>query len=189
MASVRSVGWNLGTFRELGSGIGDAVGSARDAATGQGYSGISDRTAYVIALPLMTGIYGAITQYLYNGEAPRDLKDLFFPRTGRLRPDGSDDRVSLPTYMKDVYAYGEDAPNFAKYGGSPLNTIGNKLHPLIATIARMLHNQDFFGGAIRNPADPVVRQVMDEAAYLMQQLEPFSLRNYQRQARRYGNDG
>jgi hypothetical protein len=181
MATVRSVGWNLGTFRELGGGVLDVKNIGRD-------KGFSDRTAYVVALPLITGIYGAIMNYAYTGEAPQSLKDVFYPRTGKLRPDGSEDRVSLPTYMKDVFAYGEDAHNFAAYGGDPTQTIKNKLHPLIAMVSQMLNNKDFFGGAIRNPADKAVEQIADEVAFLIQQIEPFSYRNYIQQAKAKGEE-
>lgn len=181
MASVRSVGWNLGTFREIGGGLLDIKNIAKD-------KGFSDRTAYVIALPALAAVYGSVMHYLYNGQPPEDLKDAFYPRTGRLRPDGSEDRVSLPTYMKDVFAYGEDATNFVKYGSDPTQTLKNKANPLISTVSQMLNNQDFFGAAIRNPADPATKQIMDEAAYILQQVEPFSLRNYQQQAKLKGEE-
>ena len=181
MATVRSVGWNLGTFRELGGGVLDIKDLARD-------KQFSDRTAYVVALPLVAAIYGAITQYAYTGQGPDSIKDCFFPRTGKIRPDGSEDRVSLPTYMKDVFAYGEDASNFAKYGADPTQTLKNKANPLISTISQMLNNQDYFGGAIRNPADSAMEQVMDEVGHILQQVEPFSYRNYMQQAKAAGED-
>lgn len=181
MASVRSVGWNLGTFRELGGGVLDIKDIARD-------KGFSDRTAYVVALPLVAAIYGSVMHYAYNGTGPETLKDAFYPRTGQTRPDGSPDRVSLPTYMKDVFGYGEDLANFAKYGSDPTQTLKNKAHPLISTISQMLNNQDYFGGAIRNPADSATKQIMDEAAYLIQQIEPFSMRNYMQQAKQKGEE-
>ncbi len=143
MATVRSVGWNLGTIRELGGGLLDM----KDAVKGKG---LSDRAAYVIGLPILAGVYGAITQALYTHKAPDSLEDLYFPKTGRTRPDGSADRVSLPTYMKDVAAYAKDAKGFVKYGSDPLQTLENKTHPLLSTVSQMLHNQDFFGAAIRN---------------------------------------
>jgi hypothetical protein len=180
MATVRSVGWNLGTFRELGGGALDMAKVAE--------KGLTDRAAYVLALPFMAAAYGALTQYLYTGQAPRELKDYFFPRTGRIRPDGTEDRVSLPTYMKDVYAYGEDIHNAVAYGGDPTQTIKNKANPLISMVSQMLNNQDYFGGAIRNPADPAVQQLAQEASFLVDEVEPFSLRNYQQQAKEKGED-
>ena len=175
MLSMRSVGWNLGTFRELGGGIAD---------TGKilANKGLTDRTAYVVALPFMTGVLGSVLNYLYTGEAPKDSKDMIFPRTGRKRPDGSDDRLSLPSYMKDVYEYRNDLSGWRKYGSDPFRTVENKLHPLVSTMFQMMKNQDFYGGQIRNPQAPVVEQFQDEVNYLVKQIEPFSLRNYQQQA-------
>jgi hypothetical protein len=182
MATVRSVGWNVGTFRELGGGVADFSKVAKN-------KELTDRSAYVLALPLLAGVYGAITQYLYTGEGPRDIKDLYFPRTGKTRPDGSEDRVSLPTYMKDVYAYKTDATNFIKYGDNPTKTIGNKLHPALATMSQMLNDEDFFGGAIRSPGDPAVQQMKDYATYLENQVLPFSVRNFDQQRKMSGEEG
>jgi hypothetical protein len=177
MIGVRSVGWNLGTIRELGGGVKDML-NVKDLASGKG---ISDRTAYLLAMPMVAAIVGAVTQYAYTGKGPQEAKDYFFPKTGRTRADGSPDRVSPPSYMKDVAAYAKDVTGFVKYGSDPFQTFENKLHPLLSTIAQMAHNEDFFGAAIRNPADSGVRQLQDEAEYLLKQVEPFSVRNYQQQ--------
>jgi hypothetical protein len=176
MASVRSVGWNLGTFREL-------LGGAKDIKDIYRNKGLTDRTSYIIALPFMTSVIGSTLNYLYTGEGPRDMKDSFFPRTGRTRPDGSEDRLSLPSYMKDVYEYYHDLSGFAKYGSNPTNTLQNKMHPLLSLISQMINNKDFFGATIRNPTSPVVMQIQDEANYIVKQLAPFSLRNYQQQSK------
>ncbi len=175
MASVRSVGWNLGTFRELGGGAADIRKILAN-------KGLTDRTAYIIALPFMTSVIGSVLTYLYTGEQPRDLKDRFFPRTGKIRPDGSEDRLSLPSYMKDVYEYYHDLAGFGKYGSDPTRTLQNKMHPLISTIGQMISNKDFFGANIRNPTSPLVAQLIDEGRYLFKQIQPFSVRNYLQQA-------
>jgi hypothetical protein len=181
MATVRSVGWNLGTFRELGGGVMDIKNVARD-------KGFSSRTAYVVALPMMAATYGSILYYLYNGKAPEDLKDAFYPKTGKLRPDGTEDRVSLPTYMKDVFAYGEDLSNFSKYGTDPTQTLKNKANPMLSTISQMLNNEDFFGASIRNPTSPATQKIADEAGYLVKQFLPFSFRNYEQQSKAAGKE-
>lgn len=181
MVGVRSVGWNLGTFRELGGGLLDLknIRANRE---------LSSRTGYVIALPFVTAVMGSMIGYMYTGQGPDELKDYFFPKTGRLRPDGTEDRVSLPSYMKDVYAYGHDIAGLGKYGSDPTKTLQNKLHPLLGIIAQMVSNKDFFGGAIRSPGDPVVQQLTDEANYLIDQMTPFGLRNYQQQAKVKGEE-
>jgi hypothetical protein len=169
MVSTRSVGWNLGTFREIGGGINDIAKNGM-------LDGLSDRSAYVFGLAFVTSIVGALTQYL------------FFPRTGKVRPDGSLDRLSLPSYMKDIAEYGHDIRGFIKYGDNPLNTIQNKMHPLLSTVAQLVTNKDFFGGAIRSPGDTGMQQAKDVGKYLGNQVMPFGIRNYEQQAKLKGEE-
>ncbi len=172
MLSVRSVGWNLGTFRELGGGILDLKDVIKN-------KGLSDRSAYVIALPFVTGVLGSVINYLYTGQAPRDFKDMIFPRTGRIRPDGTEDRLSLPSYMKDLYEYAHD----------PVGTLKNKANPLPTTVGQMLENKDFFGAQIRNPQAPFVRQMAEEATFLSKQMTPFGVRNFAQQQKAKNKSG
>jgi hypothetical protein len=175
MAVTRSVGWNLGTVRELGGGVLDA----KDIFTNKQ---MSPRTAYVFALPFTAAIIGSVIQYLYTGKGPDDLKDCFFPRDGGVESDGkTPTRKSLPSYVKDVMEYGHDIAGFVKYGTDPLHTVENKLSPAISTISQMLKNKDYYDAAIRNPSDTAVRQVVEEGKFLLKNLEPFSVRNYQNQ--------
>jgi hypothetical protein len=181
MASVRSVGWNVGTLRELGGGIGDAVGLPRAlahrAASRAGLPGewsganepatLTHRTAYVMALPMTVGLAGAVINYLYTGEPPKELKDYFYPRTGRKNQDGTDERIQLPSYMRDV----------GDYGRHPVQTMVNKLHPLAGVLRDMLANADFYGHEIHNPDDPMVQQAMQQAEYVAAQFQPFGVRN------------
>jgi hypothetical protein len=166
LASVRSLGWNLGTIRELGGGVKDVLDIK---VSRSGGIEISPRTAYVVALPAVVALYGAMYQYVKTGQGPQELRDYFFPRTGRNLPDGRDERVSIPSYVKDVYAY-------AKH---PLTTIGHKVHPIISAVAQMLENQDYYGVMIRNPQDPPVKQAQDVMQYIATQFIPFSVRGAQ----------
>jgi len=161
LVAVRSLGWNLGTIRELGGGILD---SRKIITEGR----LTPRLAYTITLPIVTGMIGGIVQYAMSGKKPDELKDYFFPQTGRVLPDGSPERLSFPSYMKDVFAYAHD----------PLATIGHKIHPLAAIMIDMFNNKDFYGVEIRNIDDPLVKQVSDEMKYILKSFEPFSVRNY-----------
>ena len=186
MASVRSVGWNLGTIRELGGGIGDIAGNATKALTGKAAEAeLTHRAAYVMALPLTVGLYGAVYQLLRTGEPPTEFKDYFFPKTGEVDADGQPERVQLPSYMKDMFAY----------AGALWETIKHKVSPALSAVYEMLQNENYYGDEIRNPNDPLVRQVAQEAKYVGEQLLPFSLTNALEQttrgdksvATRYGN--
>ncbi len=166
LASVRSLGWNLGTVRELGGGVKDLLDIKASKAGGLQ---ISPRTAYVAALPAVVALYGAMYQYIKTGTGPQEFRDYFFPKTGRKNPDGRDERVSIPSYIKDIYAY-------AKH---PLTTIGHKVHPILSGIAQMLENKDYYGVQIRNPQDPKVKQATDFMQYVGTQFIPFSVRGAQ----------
>lgn len=156
MASVRSVGWNLGTIREIGGGIGDAA---------QGK--LTHRSAYIAALPITVGLAGAVTQYLYTGRGPQTLKDYFYPQTGTLDADGNPNRVQLPSYMKDVAAYKK----------APWQTVKHKINPSLSVLTDMLNNEDFYGDKIYNEEDPLVNRLAQSAKFFGAQFMPFALGN------------
>ena len=170
MASVRSLGWNLGDIRELGGAGVDTLKAVKNLATGKSAE-FSYKMDYALALPLVVGSLGALTNYLMTGEAPQDLKDLFAPRTGRLDPNGNPERVWLPSYVKDIYHMSVE----------PIKTIEAKLHPMLNAMAEMWQNHDYYRTKIRNEDDPIVQQVLDSAKHMGQTFEPFALRNIQRE--------
>jgi len=172
MASVRSVGWNGGTLRELGGGVADLVTSRSRMARGEAF--MTHKLAYTISLPIMAGMMGAITTYLYTGKGPDTLEDYYHPKTGRKNDNGDDERVNLPSYMKDVFAYKRH----------PWQTVKNKMHPMIGIVADMLDNKDFFGDMIRNPDDPLVVQMQQEAAFVARAVEPYGISNMREQRQR-----
>jgi hypothetical protein len=171
MASTRSVGWNLGTWRELGGAAVDAGKYAGKVLKNRSLSsdktgGITYRMSYAIALPVTVGMFGAIVQYLYTGQGPNDMKDLFYPRTGTLDKNGRPQRIELPSYMKDLAAYYDH----------PGRTLENKLHPMLSSIADMLHNKDYYGKEIYHKDDDAGKKAIDIMSYLAQQFVPFSVR-------------
>jgi len=172
MASVRSLGWNLGSIREIGGGAMDMVKMSNDAVRHRPVR-LGPRAAYVMALPIVAGWAGAVLNYVSTGEVPKDPRDYFFPRTGKVDEQGRPERVQLATYMKDVFAVKRDV----------IGTIGHKLHPLAAAVVAMLNNQDYYGTEIRHADDPVVKQVLQEMKYVGEQFLPFSIRNFQQRRR------
>ncbi|MHB8483273.1 MAG: hypothetical protein ACYDBV_11170, partial [Nitrospiria bacterium] len=164
MGTVRSVGWNLGDLREIGGAPVDLGKQTVGAIKGEGFR-VTPKMAYVLALPIISGMVGAITNYLYTGEPPKELKDYYFPRTGKKNPDGTPERISIPGYMRDVFAYGI----------KPMETVSSKLHPLVSDIIQMLNNKDYYGYEIVNPDDPLVQKVGEWADYIGKSSLPFSI--------------
>ncbi len=167
MASTRSLGWNLGTFRELGGGIRGLVAEPIKGVFGKG-ARLTPKMAYTLALPYVVGTWGAAIYYLYNGRAPQTLLDYYFVPTRKTKPDGTQERIAIPSYMKDVIAYWKEG--VAK-------VITNKIHPEVAALIDMLQNQDYYGTEIRNANDPLVKQFADLVKYQVQQFVPFTVRN------------
>lgn len=175
-ASVRSVGWNWGTWREIGGGATD-IGRLGKEWTATGKKPLlSARTEYAIALPITIGTLGALTTMLMTGKPPQTLKDYFYPPTGDTDPDGNPIRIQLPSYMKDVVAYGTH----------PVRTLQHKVNPLLGMVTDMLQNEDFYGDKIVNPDDPAWQQFQQLATYGIEQATPFAIRNYQQQKQQGG---
>jgi hypothetical protein len=186
MASVRSLGWNLGTLFEIGGGLKD-YGNwiAQKTGTQQFLSkyikGLTPtqkaeftyRMAYVTALPIVAGMAGTMYQKISTGQSPQELKDLYFPKTGGLDKEGNPSRVALPFYMKDIY----------HYWVSPFKTLKNKLSPVNNIVMDMLSNKDFYNVEIRHPDDKYYQQGLEVAKYLGKQFIPFSFTNQKRDTR------
>jgi len=168
MLVIRSVGWNLGSWREFG-------GAALDIATTQsrverGDKIFSHKMAYTVGAVITYAILGSIIMYSLTGKPPQELKDYFFPKTGNKNADGSDERLSLPTYAKDWWAY----------FNQPVQTIKNKAHPLPFLITDLVRNKDFFNTQIRDPKDPMLNQMYDMAKYIKDESTSFSYKNFQK---------
>lgn len=179
MFSVRSVGWNLGTFREIGGGITDATKVPIDLLRGQGLNW-SHRSSYVVALPVMVGMLGAVTQYLYTGKGPEEVKDYFFPRTGNLDERGNPERVNLPSYIKDLYHY-RDA---YKLGPQTRKTLASKLHPAVAIISNIINNEDYFGTEVHHWDDSWAKQAGQVGKFAAKSALPFGIQNFMKEKER-----
>lgn len=163
MGSFRTVGWNVGDIRELGGGALDALKSLKGAPRARRFE-ISHRLSYLLALPLVIGLYGAITNYLLTGEAPEDLKTMYYPH------DGEGGRVSMPSYIKEVMSLWHDPTGWAK----------GKVHPLFTLILDMLSNRDYFNRPIAKPDDPLMEQLLELAKYPLSVSTPISVQGLQR---------
>ncbi|MBM3745048.1 MAG: hypothetical protein FJW34_04565 [Acidobacteria bacterium] len=205
MVTVQSLGWNLGTFREIGGGYGDvirlgvragkrAIGAVRG---GPGPGGtpppptppggeppppptpekpieFTHRMGYTIGLVLFTGFVGGLVTYLRTGKAPEDHRDWFFPRTGTINPDGTIERVNLPTYLKDQFHWYDH----------PIQAARNKLNPAVRVTAELLANEDFWGTLIRDPHDPAYKQVLESLVHALEGATPISVQAWRQETKR-----
>jgi hypothetical protein len=159
---TRSPGWNIGTIRELGGGIKD-MGNLKQLFSGKG---ISDRSAYTLALPVVVGMLGASYQLIHTGQGPQEIKDYFYPKTGQTDPKtGNPERVSFPTYAKDVYSFMTN----------PLQTVANKLSPIASIGSQVINNKDYYGNSITDPYANKLSQAGQMGKYIATAVSPFAL--------------
>jgi soluble lytic murein transglycosylase-like protein len=162
---MRSVGWNYGTWAELGGAPVDLL--AAKSRMGRGENLVSHKMAYAIAMPVTVALYGAIAQYVMTGQGPQEWKDYFYPRTGQLDANGRPQRVSLPSYIKDLY----------HLWNAPGQTVLDKLNPLWSIAADLYNNRDFYGTRIENQDDPWYMRRAQDVEYLAKSIVPFGIRN------------
>ena len=173
MVATRSVGWNLGTDRELGGAGIDTTTAVRQLAHGKAPE-VTHRMAYAAALVWRVGLIGALMTYLYTGRGPRSMLDYVAPPTGRKDDKGNEARVQIASYMKDLVAYYHH----------PVETVLHKVHPLIAVVTDIYRNKDYYGTEIHHPDDPVTKQAKQVSEYLAKQYVPFSVRNLMKERER-----
>lgn len=163
---MRSPGWNIGTVREVGGGAKDLLSPSKLKTLATG-GGLSERSAYTLSLAAGTALIGTAMSYLYTGKAPSSPIDYFYPKTGKTDKNGNNERVSLPTYAKDIFAFVHN----------PAQTVGNKLSPVLSAGKQLATNKDYFGNEIRNPEDSLGTQAKQTAGFISKNALPFSLTN------------
>jgi hypothetical protein len=175
-ALIRAPGWTGGTVLEVGGGLKDIAGYARDLAKGKKPE-MSDRAAYTLSMLVTTAVANATLTALFTGEPPKDWKDLVAFRTGNRDEHGNPERFMLPTYMKDVYAYAQ----------KPGTTLLHKTHPLLSLISDVAQNRDYYGTEIRHPGDNPVMQLAEVAGFTARAFVPFWMKGVAKEHERGGS--
>lgn len=161
----RSLGWNLGSVRELGGGAKDIATAPWRLKSGDRL--ITHRVAYAAALPLQTALVGSMLYYLYNGKPAPTLKDALQPKVGK-------ERWQIASYMRDVTplvgAAKEGVPGISH---EVRKRVVSKLNPVFASTNEFLSNEDYWG----NPIYGDSKKAIGATNWLINQFTPFSFRD------------
>jgi hypothetical protein len=172
MASVRSLGWNIGTVREIGGALTDIATMHKRFKGGELTDPVlTNKMAYTAGLVMTVGTLGAVSQYLMTGEGPKETMDYFYPKTGHQDVDGTMERLSFPSYIKDIAS--------VRYQGV-IRTAQHKVHPMLTLLYELLNNRDWRDRAIRDTRDPLLDQGLDAAKYVFRQFVPMGIADYMR---------
>jgi len=170
--TTRSTGWTGGTIRAAVTGAKD-LGGLRDGL-------LSYRSARLPSLLMGTAISGAILHRILTGKNPQDLKDYFYPKTGRLNADGTDERISPPGEFNDYANYGHDLYRAGNEMDPRrlLDTLGNKESPIVGLLSSMVMNHDYNGVEIAHPDDNPGNKALSMGEFAAKQAMPFTLANF-----------
>lgn len=150
-----SVGWNVGTIREVAGGskdLAEMISKGKE---------MSPRVQYIIGLPLIHMLNASVYQYLKSGQLPSQPQDLINPKTGGVSPyGGAPERANIPDNLKDVI-------NWQKH---PLQEGANKLAPIWPIIGEMATGTDWRG-------DPIAYQYMQNAPGFVKGWAEWMLKN------------
>lgn len=161
----RAPGWNFGYGKAGVQGLAD-IARGRFTPAAQ----------FVVGTALATAAGAEIYQFLHTGKHVENVTDILFPRNGKLDQEGNELRIRFPGPLKDAWGLSNDL----------VGTVFNKMSPGLNILWRAFApenfggNKDFFGDYIRNRADPWPEQGQQLLTWLVGELTPFSLQQYQR---------
>jgi len=162
MISVRSLGWNIGTVRELGGGFKDFAQQAANVAAGQSRKRPLESTMQSPCRLWWLGL--ALWRCTSLLVTHKRTEDYFYPQNGKNDQDGNPARWALPTYVKDVVGFSH----------APVQTVMNKFHPIFHAMAEMICQQKIFTAIkFATKDDPAVVQVKDIVEYIAKTFIPF----------------
>jgi hypothetical protein len=158
---VRAVGWDFGTFRQGAGALRDVVRGTSNVLKGAKIRDqVTSRMAFTLALPMVVGAIGGVMHKLITGQNPRTPADLFFP-------GNKGDKFSIPSYMKDFYAFSDH----------PATTLVHKMHPMMSQMVDLYNNSDFYGTEIHDPAQSWPIQRLQDLKYLATSAEPIAMQS------------
>jgi len=181
-----SMGWNLGTIREFGGAGIDVTKFLVGKSIGIKPNILSDRILYSLIYASLFGTMGGMITYLNTGKAPEKVIDYYYPKTGFVNPDGTEERLQMPTMLKEFMSSSEA---FRKYNifKAPLVYGSHKLNPKFHMFYDLVENKDFYGTDIRDINSPIYEQAKQVTKYLSEQgLTPISISSAMRHYERTG---
>jgi hypothetical protein len=188
--AVMSPGWQIGTVRTIGGGVADVrhlvqggpkIYGALDKAgtiTDAELNRLTGRTAYLAGMHATIIGLAVGTSYALTGQGPSDTRDYFTIRTGRKNPDGTDERLSIPSYLRDeseLMAGGHVVKNV-------LTMAKNKMNPIFRVMGDLATNKDYAGNHVYNADADSSVQAKQIGEYLAKAAVPFSVTGAERSA-------
>jgi hypothetical protein len=167
----RSVTWKLGSLRGMGSAVwnqgrilAEATALIKDAEGQRGFKRpkLDPSAAWMLGVLSTTATLSTIIQKSLTGQWPQQPIDFMFPKDGTKDKNGNDNRVSLPTYLRDAFSFKHN----------PVTYVAHSTSGLAAHLFDVLQNRDFYGDFVFDPDGSLTSKAWDIAKYMAP--KPFS---------------
>jgi hypothetical protein len=133
-----SPSWQLGNARIINDAMKGVPKEQKGFFAGKG---ITNGRAQAAGLLGSYMLGNAVLQYLYTGQRPEGVQDLMAARTGGKNKDGTDERVTTPSVIPELY----------RWFSAPEEEAGNVLNPGLKTQSDLVQNRDFRDQPIYRP--------------------------------------
>lgn len=181
---IQFMGWTLGSYREFGGAFKDIAQQVPKAILGKRPE-LSHRAAWVLfGLPFVVGLSNAVFQHLIGGGPVTDTKDLVMPKTGRLKPDKTPERIA-PPWSAYIRTFEQATPvTFGRQGVEfqvrrPAQAVSSRLSNLVQLLwGTFATNEDYQRRELWNSEDPTIKNISREMGYMLSRMEPISIQSY-----------
>ena len=148
----RSVTWKMGNLRGTGGAIWGQGKEFYDAARGKRAPRLNPKMAWLLGMSVITAIIGYTMQKALTGKDPKEVKDYIYPQI-----DDKGNRISTPTYWKDVFHLAHD----------PVGYVTSSMSGIWGKMLDVWQNKDFYNVEIHNDNDPFLKRAEDNMLHLL----------------------
>ena len=173
VGTTLSLGWNLGFVREFGGAGLDTIRTPLRLK--KGGPAATNKMLFAATYTAQALAFGGLVNWALTGQAPQELKDYVYPRTGGVNPDGTPGRVNTMYYTREYGAMYYHAKQEGAWTGL-VHMAGNKLAPPLVDVYYLYRNRDYFNNEIADPNSPAFKQLLQKTEWVTKQILPISLR-------------
>jgi hypothetical protein len=176
VANTLSLGWQMGFLREYGGGAMDLArvpvtkGSFREKIA----RGELDRPLFVSYYTAQALAYGGLLTWALSGEQPQGLNDYVYPRTGEMTPEGRPERVNTMFYPREFASIYHHVEKEGLVGGLG-HLASSKASGVVGLTSEWARGVNDFGEEVRDPDAPAFKQLEQQLASTMEELQPISI--------------
>lgn len=158
--TFRSVTWKLGNVRAMVGAPIEQMQEIINAAKENRKPILMPKMAWLLSLSAMQVAVATVLQKLFTGKDPETFKDIVAPQIDK---DDPDQRVVLPTYIKDMlHAYHSPVGYATTSFAGPINAVNS-----------VWNNKDFYGYEIYDPHGTRKEKAEEISTYLLP--KPFAI--------------